>query len=598
MPQPATTTPTTESRDEVTRAWELCYLDPLAARDIGRRLAAGGGGTAVHGWLQVALAEVRTGDATVAVTALAHARLGYAAHEDTAGLALCDEVHAILLRRSGDPESSARLQLATDERGTLGTDPMSRFIAHNSRAITAKQLGRVDESLHHFYAASEAANATGWAGPRITALGNLGGYHQELHNLEDARQLCEQALRLAREAGARPMVATSAANLIVIHHAAGEPEQARAMAEFMLRHPEELMPNAREQHALYLALGHLSVGEIDAAEDYLPSSEVGNRADGDSMTCWAWLKARCRLARGDAAGAHDVAEYALQERQRRQLRDRDYDLMELHRVAADACEALGDAAAALDRLRQAHSLYEQLVGRSARARLLSLQVSHQLAQAQRERDLADDRRRSAEDDRRRLSELNTALHAQIAQTEMLHARLREQALRDPLTGLHNRRYLFEIAPGMLELARRQDTQLCVVLIDLDHFKLLNDTYGHQAGDLVLQRFSALLTRMLRRSDVICRHGGEEFVAVMPDISADGAEAMLDRLLQAFQVQREEYGARRLPHVSFSAGIARFPRHGNNLEQLLSRADRALYTAKNQGRARIEQAPRTGFGTLI
>ena len=288
----------------------------------------------------------------------------------------------------------------------------------------------------------------------------------------------------------------------------------------------------------------------------------------------------------------------MQERQRRQLRDRDYDLMELHRVAADACEALGDAAAALDRLRQAHSLYEQLVGRSARARLLSLQVSHQLAQAQRERDLADDRRRSAEDDRRRLSELNTALHAQIAQTEMLHARLREQALRDPLTGLHNRRYLFEIAPGMLELARRQDTQLCVVLIDLDHFKLLNDTYGHQAGDLVLQRFSALLTRMLRRSDVICRHGGEEFVAVMPDISADGAEAMLDRLLQAFQMQREEYGARRLPHVSFSAGIARFPRHGNTLEQLLSRADRALYTAKNHGRARIEQAPRTGYGTLI
>ena len=416
MPQPATTTPTTESRDEVTRAWELCYLDPLAARDFGR------------------------------------------------GLALCDEVHAILLRRSGDPESSARLQLATDERGTLGTDPMSRFIAHNSRAITAKQLGRVDESLHHFYAASEAAN--------VTALGNLGGYHQELHNLEDARQLCEQALRLAREAGARPMVATSAANLIVIHHAAGEPEQARAMAEFMIRHPEELMPNAREQHALYLALGHLSVGEIDAAEGFLPSSDVGNRADGDSMTCWAWLKARCRLARGDAAGAHDVAENALQERQRRQLRDRDYDLMELHRVAADACEALGDAAAALDRLRQAHSLYEQLVGRSARARLLSLQVSHQLAQAQRERDLADDRRRSAEDDRRRLSELNTALHAQIAQTEMLHARLREQALRDPLTGLHNRRYLFEIAPGMLELARR--CHAVVLFADLRGFTHLSE----------------------------------------------------------------------------------------------------------------------------
>jgi len=589
---------TPEPQDEITRAWELCYLDPLGARDIGRRLAAGSGIPAATGWLHVALAEVRIGDAALAMSALAHARLNYGAHRDTAGLALCDEVHAIVLRRNGDAEASARLQAASDERANLGLAPMPRFIAHNSRAITAKQLGRVDEALQHFYAASEAATATGWAGPRITALGNLGGYHQELHNLEDARQLCEQALSLAREAGAKPMVATSAANLIVIHHAAGEAAQARAMAAFMLEHPEEMMPNALEQHALFLALGHLSAGEIDAAEEYLSCSEVGNRADGDSMTCWAWLKARCLLARGDAAGAHEIAEHALQERQRRRLRDRDHDLMELHRVAADACEALGNTAAALVRLRQAHALYEQLVGRSARARLVSLQVSHQLAQAERERDLAVDSRRSAEDDRRRLAELNAALHAQIAQTEMLHARLQEQALRDPLTGLHNRRYLFEIAPGLLELARRQGTRLCVVLIDLDHFKLLNDTYGHQAGDLVLQRFAALLTRMMRRSDVVCRHGGEEFVAVMPDISADGAEAMLERLLESFQSQREEIGQRRLPHGSFSAGIARFPRHGNTLEQLLSRADRALYAAKNHGRARIEQAPRTGFGTLI
>jgi diguanylate cyclase (GGDEF)-like protein len=597
-PPPTTAPPLSEPQDGVARAWELCYLDPLAARDIGHRLVAAGGATAATGWLHVALAEVRVGDATLALSALAHARLSFVARQDAAGLALCDEVHAILLRRNGDPEASARLQAAADERGTLAPEPMPRFIALNSRAITAKQLGRVDEALQHFYAASEAATATGWAGPRITALGNLGGYHQELYNLEDARQLCEQALALARDAGARPMVATSAANLIVIHHAAGEATKAREMAAFLLAHPEELMPHALDHHALFLALGHLSVGEIDAAERYLVSSAVGNRADGDSLTLWAWLRARCLLARHDAAGARKVAEQALEERQRRHLQDRDYDLMELHRVGADACEALGDTVAALARLRQAHALYEHLVGRSARARLLSLQVSHQLAQAQRERDLALDSRRSVEDDRRRLSELNTALHAQIAQTEMLHAKLREQALRDPLTGLHNRRYLFEMGPGLLELSRRQGTTLCVVLIDLDHFKLLNDTYGHQAGDLVLQRFATLLTQMLRRSDVICRHGGEEFVAVMPDISADGAEAMLGRLLEAFQTQPPDSGRRRLPRGSFSAGIARFPRHGNTLEQLLSRADRALYAAKNHGRARIEQAPRTGFGTLI
>jgi diguanylate cyclase (GGDEF)-like protein len=104
--------------------------------------------------------------------------------------------------------------------------------------------------------------------------------------------------------------------------------------------------------------------------------------------------------------------------------------------------------------------------------------------------------------------------------------------------------------------------------------------------------------MLRRSDVICRHGGEEFVAVMPDIDVDGAQAVLNRLLEAFQLQQPaEVGRRRLPGGSFSAGIALFPRHGNTLEQLLTRADRGLYAAKNHGRARIEPAPRTGFGTL-
>jgi diguanylate cyclase (GGDEF)-like protein len=180
---------------------------------------------------------------------------------------------------------------------------------------------------------------------------------------------------------------------------------------------------------------------------------------------------------------------------------------------------------------------------------------------------------------------------------MLHAKLREQALNDPLTGLHNRRYLFEVAPGLLDLARRQGKPLCVVLIDLDHFKLLNDTYGHQAGDLVLERFAALLRQMLRRSDVVYRHGGEEFVAVLPDLDGDGAAALLSRLLEAFQALPPAPGRRRTPNGSFSAGIALFPRHGNTLEQLLSRADRALYAAKNRGRARIEQAPRTGFGAL-
>jgi diguanylate cyclase (GGDEF)-like protein len=116
--------------------------------------------------------------------------------------------------------------------------------------------------------------------------------------------------------------------------------------------------------------------------------------------------------------------------------------------------------------------------------------------------------------------------------------------------------------------------------------------------MVLQRFGSLLAQALRRSDVVCRHGGEEFVALMPEIDGDGAQAMLARLLlEVYEDDPSESGRRRLPRCTFSAGIALFPRHGSTLEQLLSRADRALYRAQQQGRSRIEQVLASKFSTL-
>jgi diguanylate cyclase (GGDEF)-like protein len=584
----------------VERAWELSYLDPQQAALLGLQVAERGGPLAGWGWLHVALSEARSGDDAQATQALEGARTVFLANPrtpDLRGLALADEVLAIQHRRAHDLQAAWQLQRDIDARPEVPRTAHDRFLVHNSRAITHKLLGHTDDALRHFHTAAEAAQACGWAGPRITALANLGGYHHDLFNLEDARELSEQALQAARAAGARQAMAITAANLIHIYHAAQQPQRARDVAGFLLDHAHELMPGALERLALPLALAHLGVGDIATAQHYLDDGAVTAVGDGDGITQWAWLQARCALARGDLSGARDVAEHTLRERDRLQLSDQPHDLMELHRAAADACEQLGDSAAALVFVRRAHSLYEQLVGRSARARYVALTARHELTRAELDRDLARAGQRSVEDDRQRLTELNRALQAKVVETEMLHAQLREQALRDPLTGLHNRRYLFEFGPGLLELCRRQSSTACVVLLDLDHFKLLNDTYGHHAGDAVLKRFSTLLQQMFRRSDVVCRHGGEEFVAVMPDIDSAGAQTMLTRLLEAYQAQPQEVGRRRLPSCSFSAGIALFPRHGNTLEQLLSRADRALYSAKHQGRARIEQVAATGFSTL-
>ena len=578
------------------RLRELCCLHPAEAAALGRELGEAGGAAAAEGWLHVALAEVRSGAADRSAQALGLARRGFEVRADATGLAWCDEVHAIALRRRGDYAASAQLQTELDERSGIDREPLYRFVAHNSRAITHKVNGQCDDALRHFYAAHEAAAESGLDGPRITALGNLGGFHQDLFNLDDAHRLSEEALAAARRCGLRQVVTVAGTNLVFVRHAMGDAAGARAMAGFLLDHPDETLPDLERTSPLPLALGHLASGEVDQALRFLSAGAVAGIADGDAQCEWAWIKARCLLAQGNAAGARELIEHTLQQRAERQMAEQPYPSMQLRQALAEACEHLGDHCAALGWQREAHELYVHLVGRSARARFIALEVSHQLASTQRERDRAVMDHRAVEDDRRRLVELNAALQSKITETEQLHQALREQALHDPLTGLHNRRYLYEAGPGLLELAHRQQRIACVALLDLDHFKLLNDTYGHQAGDQVLKRFAALLKQTMRRSDILCRYGGEEFVAVMPEIDADGAQAVLARLLEALQTMAPEPGRRRVPNGSFSAGIAMFPRHGNTLEKLLHRADKALYTAKHQGRARIEQVPATGFGT--
>lgn len=586
----------------IEQAWQQSYLDAPRAAEIGRRLVAASRHepqslAAGFGWLHVALAEVRVGDAQVAAEASAHAREVFQRARHVRGIALADEVRAIQLRRNGDLAGCAALLEQIDTRAGRGYTDHDQFIAHNSRAITHKLLNHIDEALRHFYAAHAAARRTGWPGPQILAMGNLGGFHQDLYNLDDARTLCEQTLQSAREAGARQAVGTAAANLIIIHHALGQAAQSRAMAEFLITHEDELLPGTLERQAGPIALGHLASGEIEQAQRHLDGGAIGPLAAGDGRSMWAWLQARCALACGDAAAARRFCDEFVELHEKRSVEAQPYDLLQIFRVAAEACEALGDLAAALAFTRRAQKSYEELVGRSARARYIALEVAHQVDAARQERDAAVLLRQSAEDDRARLVELNAQLQSKIAETDRLQAKLKEQALRDPLTGLHNRRYLFEVAPRLIELAQRQQGHLCVVVADLDRFKQLNDSYGHAAGDEVLRAFAALLNQSVRRSDVVCRHGGEEFVIVMPDITLAGAEAMLARLLVAYSALRLHAGKHALPSCSFSAGIAVCPGHGTTLDQLLSRADRALYAAKEAGRSRIEVAHNTGFATL-
>lgn len=172
----------------------------------------------------------------------------------------------------------------------------------------------------------------------------------------------------------------------------------------------------------------------------------------------------------------------------------------------------------------------------------------------------------------------------------LKAALKQQSIRDPLTGLNNRR-LFEDALNR-ELARltRTGKPLAVVMMDVDHFKRFNDTYGHEAGDIVLKEVAQSLAGLTRASDVVCRYGGEEFCMLLPEA---GPQAALDKaeLLRAriCSLKVKQHGAL-LDPVTMSFGIAVAPWHGDTIDQLVREADLAMYKAKSAGRNRVELAP--------
>jgi diguanylate cyclase (GGDEF)-like protein len=163
--------------------------------------------------------------------------------------------------------------------------------------------------------------------------------------------------------------------------------------------------------------------------------------------------------------------------------------------------------------------------------------------------------------------------------------LREQAMTDPLTGLYNRRYLVEFLQREWIRARRKEGSLGVIMVDLDHFKRINDTFGHAAGDYVLTAVSALLRMHIRSSDIVCRYGGEEFALVLPDASLDGVRRRAEDIQAAIGRLDLRYGAMPLGRITASLGVALFPDHADGPDGVLHAADGALYAAKDAGRDR-------------
>jgi len=166
------------------------------------------------------------------------------------------------------------------------------------------------------------------------------------------------------------------------------------------------------------------------------------------------------------------------------------------------------------------------------------------------------------------------------------AALIQLARNDPLTGMANRRYFFERAEHEFMRSRRYQAPLSIALIDVDHFKLINDQHGHAAGDEVLKVLSQKISTLLRESDLLARIGGEEFAILMPSTGLAGAALMAERLRLAITDEATPVVGQML-HLRFSAGVTQLKAQDQSIEDCLRRADEAMYKAKQAGRDRVE-----------
>lgn len=187
---------------------------------------------------------------------------------------------------------------------------------------------------------------------------------------------------------------------------------------------------------------------------------------------------------------------------------------------------------------------------------------------------------------REKADLEIMLDTIVEHSDLMEELLHEQSIRDSLTGLFNRRYLTKSLDR--ELCRAQHTQrsLGLIMLDVDHFKGFNDTYGHEAGDVVLRELGSLLNTESGALDIPCRYGGEEFMVILPEASLSKTHQQAEHLRTAVKHLKLTYLDQPLPRVTISVGVGVFPDHGMTATELIQGVDVALYQGKTQGRDRV------------
>lgn len=577
------------------RAWRLLHVDaPQCLATARRALALASAVADVHG---LALARLALGfhhlyfaSPPEAGTELRAAAAGFAAAGDRAGEILATAGQARALWRGGEADAAMALLLPLRDEGLALLRDEQRAVLLNAIAGCYSAQRQSEQAFAYMFEALRGAGPRRGHGFDAALHCNLSHELMELGDQEQALAQIDHGLARCEGLANTRLQSVLRINRIAVFTEQGRADLAMADVNWLLA--ASAAPEGRGTHALHhetLTLALLKAGRSADARTMLDrAAALEATLLVDEQVELAVARALCAAAEGRLDDGVAILWRAIGPdgpAPRAGLR--------VQALAAEECSRLleqrGDAHAALAQLRRWQALNAERSRRASRARYQAAALQSELLLLQHRLEETHARQRATERARAELVLANRALSRQIEQVQALQAALREQATQDALTGLANRRHLNDTLPGLLALALRERAPLAVVVIDLDHFKQVNDEHGHPVGDRVLAAFGRLLREQLRSSDLAFRYGGEEFCVLMPHTTAAAARGKLQQMLQAWRAQVHEHDGGVLRGLGFSAGVADTRLVPPSPQALLSAADHALLAAKRAGRAQVCEA---------
>jgi len=455
---------------------------------------------------------------------------------------------------------------------TPGTDDTLIATALNGLGSGYLVMGAYPEALQHLLRAltiyRQLKDVTGEA----ATLSNVGRLYLLLDDAPKALSHLEQALDLAERTSDRRLDAEVHDNLCNALRMTGQNRSAGTHGLRSVEIYQELAFHAGEAEALS-SVGdlYLEMGDYTQALNFLQltaevSQKIGRRKEvARALRRIGTLhlrEGRIEMALGYLQRALEAAEEAEAKREHAKC----------HAALTDVYKQLGDFEQALDHFEKFYLNERLLFDEESDRRLKTIETIHQVENARKDSEIYQLR--------------NVELQQEVEERKRAQAALEHLATVDTLTGLANRRYFLELAERAFYQAQRYNRPLSVVMIDVDNFKHINDTFGHAAGDQVLRAVAGRMQTVLRRSDILGRYGGDEFVVLLPETGHEGARRMTERLRASVAMMGEEVGSIDAP-VSLSIGLAStFSMANITLDALLQYADKALYTSKQAGRDRV------------